>query len=76
MKENYKIIKRKTNEVTYSCDLIERVYTELSYLLKCKYIYKANWITLVKRINLYNGYEKITFYSNSGYKYEFIVICY
>ena len=73
MQESYKIIERKTNTIIFSTQTTEEIYKHLIDILRARYLYKSPWIKLVRRCNLYNGYENIKCYSDNGYIYEFII---
>lgn len=54
-----------TNEV--------EVYKDVTDYFICKYINKVNWIVRMQRKNLFDGFQKITFWQNDSVKVEFTI---
>ena len=67
IKENNKYIE------TYTTTDETRIYQLLTNDLISKKINCCNWIRSIKRVNLYNGYQKITVLQNNGCKSEYII---
>lgn len=58
---------------TYSSTDPETIYKRLTSCLIAKKINCCKWIRSIKRVNLYNGYQKITVLQDNGVKDEYIV---
>ena len=71
-----KIVEVKENNKwvqTYSTEDIATVYQDLSESLIAKKLNCCTYIRSIKRINLYNGFQKITVYHTNDVKVTFIV---
>jgi hypothetical protein len=49
------------------------IYQRLTNTLIAKKINCCNWVRSIKRVNLYNGYQKIIVLENNGCKSEYII---
>ena len=49
------------------------IYQRLTNSLIAKKINCCKWIKSITRVNLYNGYQKITVFENNGCKSEYII---
>jgi hypothetical protein len=49
------------------------IYQRLTNSLIAKKINCCKWIKSIQRVNLYNGYQKITVFENNGCKSEYII---
>ena len=58
---------------TYSTTDAETIYKRLAAELIAKKINCCNWIRSIKRVNLYNGYQKIIVLETNNCKSEFII---
>ena len=67
IKENNKYIE------TYATTDALTIYQRLTDTLIAKKINCCNWVRSIKRVNLYNGYQKITVLENNGCKSEYII---
>ena len=67
IKENNKYIE------TYATTDAETIYKRLAEELIAKKINCCKWIQSIKRVNLYNGYQKITVHETNGIKAEYII---
>ena len=67
IKENNKYIE------TYSTTDPETIYRRLTEELISKKINCCKWIRSIKRVCLYNGFQKITVLQNNGCKSEYII---
>ena len=67
IKENNKYIE------TYSTVDPLIIYQRLTNSLIAKKINACQWIKSIKRVNLYNGYQKIIVLENNGCKSEYII---
>lgn len=67
IKENKKYIETYTTTDTII------IYQRLTNTLIAKKINACKWIQSIKRVNLYNGYQKIIVIENNGCKSEYII---
>lgn len=67
IKENNKYIE------TYATTDAETIYRRLTEELIAKKINCCKWIQSIKRVNLYNGFQKITVHETNGIKAEYII---
>ena len=58
---------------TYTTTEPEAIYRRLTEELIAKKINACKWIQSIKRVNLYNGYQKITVIETNGIKAEYII---
>lgn len=58
---------------TFSTTDPATIYQRLSSAFIWKKIHKVDWIKSIKRVNLYNGYQKITVSVNFDCKEEYII---
>lgn len=58
---------------TYATTDPVTVYQRLTDSLIAKKINACKWIRSITRVNLYNGYQKITVLENNGCKSEYII---
>ena len=58
---------------TYSSTDTETIYRRLTNSLIAKKINCCKWVRSIKRVNLYNGYQKITVLQDNGVKDEYII---
>ena len=58
---------------TYSSSDPETIYKRLTAELIAKKINCCKWVKSIKRVNLYNGYQKITVLQENGVKSEYII---
>lgn len=67
IKENNKYTKSRT--ITDAGEIYER----LAQSLIAKKIHCCKWIKSIKRVNLYNGFQRITITEINGLKTEYII---
>ena len=58
---------------TYSTTDALVIYQRLTNALIAKKINACKWVKSIQRVNLYNGYQKITVFENNGCKSEYII---
>jgi hypothetical protein len=63
----------KTYRESYTIDDKFTVYQRLTEDLIAKKINACTYIRSIKKMNLYNGFQRITVYMDNGIKIEYIV---
>ena len=58
---------------TYTTTDLETIYRRLANTLIAKKINCCKYVQSIKRVNLYNGFQKITVFENNGCKEEYII---
>ena len=58
---------------TYATTDPVNIYQRLTNTLIAKKINCCKWVKSIKRVNLYNGYQKITVLQDNGVKEEYII---
>lgn len=67
-------IKKGNNyEQTHQTTDTVEIYKGLNHILISKKICGCSWVKSIKRVNLYDGNQKITVYTDNGCKYEYII---
>ena len=58
---------------TYTTTDPANIYQRLTNTLIAKKINCCKWVRSIKRVNLYNGYQKITVLQDNGVKEEYTI---